>query len=159
MALQPSDVALQGSFTIYLGANRGRGQAYPTGKLVNGESIVLSCQLSGEWLYVRLYPRCDHEDVMPFFSPLQEWIPLLHWRCDQRGGKIGLFGGAGVGERTREGNDLYTEMVDSKVIVPESLPDSKVSLIYGQTSAVGYQPTLAIGLQRSIPHRWHSPSS
>ena len=76
----------------------------------------------------------------------------------KRGGKIGLFGGAGVGktvfimelinniakahsgvsvfggvgERTREGNDLYTEMVDSKVIVPESLPDSKVSLIYGQ---------------------------
>ena len=41
-----------------------------------------------------------------------------------------MFGG--VGERTREGNDLYTEMVDSKVIVPESLPDSKVSLIYGQ---------------------------
>ena len=37
-----------------------------------------------------------------------------------------------MGERTREGNDLYTEMVDSKVIVPESLPDSKVSLIYGQ---------------------------
>ena len=56
-------MALQGSFTIYLGANRGRGQAYPTGKLVNGESIVLSCQLSGEWLYVRLYPRCDHLHV------------------------------------------------------------------------------------------------
>ena len=76
----------------------------------------------------------------------------------KRGGKIGLFGGAGVGktvfimelinniakahsgvsvfggvgERTREGNDLYTEMIDSKVIVPDSLPDSKVSLIYGQ---------------------------
>ena len=31
VALQPSDVALQGSFTIYLGANRGRGQAYPNG--------------------------------------------------------------------------------------------------------------------------------
>ena len=68
----------------------------------------------------------------------------------KRGGKIGLFGGAGVGktvfimelinniakahsgvsvfggvgERTREGNDLYTEMIDSKVIVPDSLPDS-----------------------------------
>lgn len=76
----------------------------------------------------------------------------------KRGGKIGLFGGAGVGktvfimelinniakahsgvsvfggvgERTREGNDLYTEMVDSKVIVPDNLTDSKVSLIYGQ---------------------------
>ena len=35
VALQPSDVALQGSFTIYLGANRGRGQAYPNGAASN----------------------------------------------------------------------------------------------------------------------------
>lgn len=81
---------------------------------------------------------------------------------------VSVFGG--VGERTREGNDLYTGMVASKVIVPDNLTDSKVSLIYGQmneppgarmrvglvqagsevsallgrlTSAVGYQPTLA----------------
>ena len=45
---------------------------------------------------------------------------------------VSVFGG--VGERTREGNDLYTEMVDSKVIVPEY---SKVSLIYGQMIASG----------------------
>ena len=76
----------------------------------------------------------------------------------RRGGKIGLFGGAGVGktviimelinniakahggvsvfggvgERTREGNDLYNEMVESKVINEENLPDSKVALVYGQ---------------------------
>ena len=43
---------------------------------------------------------------------------------------VSVFGG--VGERTREGNDLYTEMVDSKVISTENLTDSKVSLIYGQ---------------------------
>ncbi|MDA0901850.1 MAG: F0F1 ATP synthase subunit beta [Proteobacteria bacterium] len=75
-----------------------------------------------------------------------------------KGGKIGLFGGAGVGktvlimelinnvakahsgysvfagvgERTREGNDLYHEMIDSKVIDIENLPNSKVSLVYGQ---------------------------
>ena len=42
---------------------------------------------------------------------------------------VSVFGG--VGERTREGNDLYTEMVDSKVISLENLTDSKVSLIYG----------------------------
>ena len=74
------------------------------------------------------------------------------------GGKIGLFGGAGVGktvlllelirnmavekggfsvfagvgERTREGNDLYHEMIDSKVINLENLPKSQVALIYGQ---------------------------
>ncbi|TNE61129.1 MAG: F0F1 ATP synthase subunit beta [Alphaproteobacteria bacterium] len=73
-----------------------------------------------------------------------------------KGGKIGLFGGAGVGktvlimelinniakghggysvfagvgERTREGNDLYHEMIDSKVIVPGG--ESKAALVYGQ---------------------------
>jgi F-type H+/Na+-transporting ATPase subunit beta len=74
-----------------------------------------------------------------------------------KGGKIGLFGGAGVGktviimelinniakahggysvfagvgERTREGNDLYHEMMESKVIVPDG-PGSKAALVYGQ---------------------------
>ncbi|KTF05735.1 F0F1 ATP synthase subunit beta [marine sediment metagenome] len=75
-----------------------------------------------------------------------------------KGGKIGLFGGAGVGktvlimelinniakvhsgysvfagvgERTREGNDLYHEMVESGVIKPDNLAESKVALVYGQ---------------------------
>ncbi len=75
-----------------------------------------------------------------------------------KGGKIGLFGGAGVGktvvimelinnvakqhggysvfagvgERTREGNDLWLEMSESKVIVPGKPEESKASLIYGQ---------------------------
>ncbi len=39
---------------------------------------------------------------------------------------------AGVGERTREGNDLYTEMKESGVIVEKNLADSKVALVYGQ---------------------------
>ena len=76
----------------------------------------------------------------------------------RRGGKIGLFGGAGVGktvlimelinniakahggvsvfggvgERTREGNDLYMEMKESGVISDAKLTDSKVALVYGQ---------------------------
>jgi F-type H+-transporting ATPase subunit beta len=76
----------------------------------------------------------------------------------RRGGKIGLFGGAGVGktvlimelinniakahggvsvfggvgERTREGNDLYCEMKESGVINENKLDDSKVALVYGQ---------------------------
>jgi len=76
----------------------------------------------------------------------------------RRGGKIGLFGGAGVGktvlimelinniakahggvsvfagvgERTREGNDLYQEMCESKVIDTANLKNSKVALVYGQ---------------------------
>src|SRR5499425_1777072 len=75
----------------------------------------------------------------------------------RRGGKIGLFGGAGVGktviimelinniakkhggysvfagvgERTREGNDLYHEMMESKVIVSDE-QGSKAALVYGQ---------------------------
>ena len=75
-----------------------------------------------------------------------------------KGGKIGLFGGAGVGktvlimelinniakvhsgysvfagvgERTREGNDLYHEMIDSKVIDLDDLTKSNVALVYGQ---------------------------
>ena len=75
-----------------------------------------------------------------------------------KGGKIGLFGGAGVGktvlimelinniakvhsgfsvfagvgERTREGNDLYHEMNESGVITPDNLEGSKVALVYGQ---------------------------
>ena len=75
-----------------------------------------------------------------------------------RGGKIGLFGGAGVGktviimelinniamkhggvsvfagvgERTREGNDLWLEMQESGVLDPSDWTKSKVALIYGQ---------------------------
>ena len=48
-----------------------------------------------------------------------------------KGGKIGLFGGAGVGERTREGNDLYHEMMESGVINING-PGSKAALVYGQ---------------------------
>ncbi|MBW4665318.1 MAG: F0F1 ATP synthase subunit beta [Chroococcus sp. CMT-3BRIN-NPC107] len=76
----------------------------------------------------------------------------------RRGGKIGLFGGAGVGktvimmelinniainhggvsvfagvgERTREGNDLYNEMKESGVINEENIGESKIALVYGQ---------------------------
>src|SRR6266550_3842489 len=54
-----------------------------------------------------------------------------------RGGKIGLFGGAGVGERTREGNDLYHEFLDAGVIAKDKdgnpTPEgSKVALVFGQ---------------------------
>jgi F-type H+-transporting ATPase subunit beta len=45
-------------------------------------------------------------------------------------GGVSVF--AGVGERTREGNDLYAEMKESGVIVEKNLQDSKVALVYGQ---------------------------
>jgi len=45
-------------------------------------------------------------------------------------GGVSVFGG--VGERTREGNDLYMEMKESGVINEKNLPESKVALVYGQ---------------------------
>ncbi|CAN6482979.1 unnamed protein product [Victoria cruziana] len=45
-------------------------------------------------------------------------------------GSVSVFGG--VGERTREGNDLYMEMKESRVINEENIAESKVALVYGQ---------------------------
>ena len=110
---------------------------------------------------------------VPSSRPGSRWLTRV--ARTQRGGKIGLFGGAGVGktvfimeltnniakahsgvsvfggvgERTREGNDLYTEMVDSKVISLDNLTDSKVSLIYGQMN----EPPgarMRVGLQQDV---------
>jgi F-type H+-transporting ATPase subunit beta len=110
------------------------------------------------------------------YSPIHKDAPLLNEQSTERsilvtgikvidllapyakGGKIGLFGGAGVGktvlimelinniakahggltvfagvgERTREGNDLYHEMIDAGVINLKELDKSKVALVYGQ---------------------------
>jgi F-type H+-transporting ATPase subunit beta len=90
---------------------------------------------------------------------LETGIKVIDLICPfTKGGKVGAFGGAGVGktviimelinniakvhggysvfagvgERTREGNDLYTEMSESKVIDQEDLSKSKVALVYGQ---------------------------
>ena len=90
-----------------------------------------------------------------------------------KGGKIGLFGGAGVGktvliqelihnvamkhggvsvfagvgERTREGNDLWLEMQESGVVVPGNSEKSRAALIYGQmTEPPGAR--LRVGLDR-----------
>merc|ERR1712186_4233 len=84
-----------------------------------------------------------------------------------KGGKIGLFGGAGVGktvvimelihnialkhggysvfagvgERTREGNDLYHEMMASGVIKKDKAPGSKAALVYGQMNEPIWHPS------------------
>ncbi len=92
-------------------------------------------------------------------SAFETGIKVIDLLCPYaRGGKIGLFGGAGVGktvlimelinnvalkhggysvfagvgERTREGNDLWHEMADSKVIKPGNWKESKAALVYGQ---------------------------
>ncbi|MDO8298593.1 F0F1 ATP synthase subunit beta, partial [Lacisediminimonas sp.] len=90
---------------------------------------------------------------------LETGIKVIDLVCPfAKGGKVGLFGGAGVGktvnmmelinniakahsglsvfagvgERTREGNDFYHEMADAKVVDLENLPNSKVAMVYGQ---------------------------
>ncbi|MFA5057632.1 MAG: F0F1 ATP synthase subunit beta [Opitutaceae bacterium] len=90
---------------------------------------------------------------------LETGIKVIDLICPfVRGGKVGAFGGAGVGktvviqelinniakahggysvfagvgERSREGNDLYHEMSDSKVIMQDDIAKSKVALVYGQ---------------------------
>jgi len=102
-------------------------------------------------------PAFDELDTKPaIFETGIKVVDLLS--PYRRGGKIGLFGGAGVGktvlimelinniakahggvsvfggvgERTREGNDLYAEMKESGVINENKLDDSKVALVYGQ---------------------------
>jgi F-type H+-transporting ATPase subunit beta len=92
-------------------------------------------------------------------SILETGIKVIDLVCPfSRGGKVGAFGGAGVGktviiqelinniamkhggfsvfagvgERTREGNDLYHEMADAGVIDLEDITKSKVALVYGQ---------------------------
>jgi len=109
--------------------------------------------------------RSIHQDAPDFASQsttseiLETGIKVVDLLAPYaKGGKIGLFGGAGVGktvlimelinniarvhsglsvfagvgERTREGNDLYHEMIESGVIVPGNLSESKVALVYGQ---------------------------
>jgi len=90
---------------------------------------------------------------------LETGIKVIDLVCPfAKGGKIGLFGGAGVGktvnmlelinniatqhsglsvfagvgERTREGNDFYHEMSEAGVIQLQNLPESKVAMVYGQ---------------------------
>ncbi|MCB5363725.1 F0F1 ATP synthase subunit beta [Pusillimonas sp. CC-YST705] len=109
--------------------------------------------------------RAIHQDAPKFdeLSPsvelLETGIKVIDLVCPfAKGGKVGLFGGAGVGktvnmlelinniakahsglsvfagvgERTREGNDFYHEMSDAGVIQLENLPESKVAMVFGQ---------------------------
>ncbi|TXH91248.1 MAG: F0F1 ATP synthase subunit beta [Rhodoferax sp.] len=100
-----------------------------------------------------------YDELSPSQELLETGIKVIDLVCPfAKGGKVGLFGGAGVGktvnmmelinniakahsglsvfagvgERTREGNDFYHEMSDSKVVVQENLSESKVAMVYGQ---------------------------
>ncbi|MFO7551244.1 MAG: F0F1 ATP synthase subunit beta [Haliea sp.] len=100
-----------------------------------------------------------YEELAASNELLETGIKVIDLVCPfAKGGKVGLFGGAGVGktvnmmelinniatehsglsvfagvgERTREGNDFYFEMQESKVVDIENLGNSKVAMVYGQ---------------------------
>ena len=102
-------------------------------------------------------PKFD--ELSPATELLETGIKVIDLICPfAKGGKVGLFGGAGVGktvnmlelinniakqhsglsvfagvgERTREGNDFYHEMSDAKVIDQDNLSNSKVAMVFGQ---------------------------
>ncbi len=102
-------------------------------------------------------PKFD--ELSPSVELLETGIKVIDLICPfAKGGKIGLFGGAGVGktvnmlelinniakqhaglsvfagvgERTREGNDFYHEMSEAGVIVQDDLSQSKVAMVFGQ---------------------------
>lgn len=101
----------------------------------------------------------SYEELSASNELLETGIKVIDLICPfAKGGKVGLFGGAGVGktvnmmelinniatahsglsvfagvgERTREGNDFYNEMQESKVVNLENITESKVSMVYGQ---------------------------
>ena len=112
---------------------------------------------SDQWEIHRAAPDFDEQAAAT--ELLETGIKVIDLMCPiAKGGKVGLFGGAGVGktvnmmelinniakahsglsvfagvgERTREGNDFYHEMKDSKVVNVEKPEDSKVAMVYGQ---------------------------
>ena len=104
-------------------------------------------------------PAPKFDELSPSVELLETGIKVIDLICPfAKGGKIGLFGGAGVGktvnmlelinniakqhsglsvfagvgERTREGNDFYHEMSEANVIVQDDLSQSKVAMVFGQ---------------------------
>ena len=100
-----------------------------------------------------------YDELSPSQELLETGIKVIDLICPfAKGGKVGLFGGAGVGktvnmmelinniakahsglsvfagvgERTREGNDFYHEMSDAGVVRQDNLSESKVAMVYGQ---------------------------
>jgi F-type H+-transporting ATPase subunit beta len=131
------------------------------GRIMNvlGESIDEKGPIETEekWSIHRKAP--EFTELSPSTELLETGIKVIDLICPfAKGGKIGLFGGAGVGktvnmmelinniakahsglsvfagvgERTREGNDFYHEMQEAGVVNVENFSESKVSMVYGQ---------------------------
>ncbi len=162
IALQPTDGLVRGMRAINLGSPVSVPVGKQTlGRVMNviGEPVdkmgpVLTEQ---RWPIHRPAPSFEEQSTeLQMFETGIKVVDLLEPYL--RGGKIGLFGGAGVGktviiqelinniamkhggvsvfsgvgERTREGNDLWLEMQESGVVDPHDFNKSKCALIYGQ---------------------------
>ena len=126
---------------------------------VTGDPVDGKGEVSPDKYYPihRLAPTLEDQDVNA--TILETGIKVIDLICPfTKGGKVGAFGGAGVGktvvimelinniakahggysvfagvgERSREGNDLYHEMSDAGVIDQDDISKSKVALVYGQ---------------------------
>src|SRR5579871_2089934 len=162
IALQPTDGMVRGMKALSL----GHGVEVPVGnetlgRVMNviGEPVdnMGPVNTAKKWPIHRAAPSFEEQATeLQMFETGIKVVDLLEPYL--RGGKIGLFGGAGVGktvvimelinnialkhggvsvfsgvgERTREGNDLWLEMQESGVLDPHDFKKSKVALIYGQ---------------------------
>jgi F-type H+/Na+-transporting ATPase subunit beta len=162
IALQPTEGLVRGMKAINLGAP----VSVPVGKQTLGRVLNVIGEPVDEMGPVLTEKRYPIHRSAPAFEEQSTELQMFETGIKVidllepylRGGKIGLFGGAGVGktviiqelinniamkhggvsvfagvgERTREGNDLWLEMQESGVLDPKDWTKSKVALIYGQ---------------------------
>jgi F-type H+/Na+-transporting ATPase subunit beta len=131
------------------------------GRIMNvlGDPIDERGEIGSDELYSIHRPAPSYEEQSNVTELLETGVKVIDLICPfARGGKIGLFGGAGVGktvnmmelinnialkhsglsvfagvgERTREGNDFYFEMQEAGVVNVEKPEESKVAMVYGQ---------------------------
>ncbi|WP_240095790.1 F0F1 ATP synthase subunit beta [Thermomonas flagellata] len=146
--------------------NTGRAIAVPVGKGtlgrimdVLGNPIDEAGPVKADTTWEIHRPAPSYEDQAATTELLETGIKVIDLMCPfAKGGKVGLFGGAGVGktvnmmelinniatehsglsvfagvgERTREGNDFYHEMQESGVVNVQEHEKSKVAMVYGQ---------------------------
>jgi len=146
--------------------NTGEGIKVPVGAGTLGRIMdvlgapideVGPIDVKDHWVIHR--PAPSYDDQAAANELLETGIKVIDLVCPfAKGGKVGLFGGAGVGktvnmlelinniatqhsglsvfagvgERTREGNDFYHEMIEAGVVKLDNLPESKVAMVYGQ---------------------------
>src|ERR1039458_5856560 len=136
VALQPTEGLVRGMKAYDL----GEGVTVPVGRETLGRVMNVLGQpvdklgpINAKTHYPIHRPAPSLEDQSTTLEMFETGIKVVDLMEPYlKGGKIGLFGGAGVGKSTREGNDLWLEMQESGVVVPGNTEKSRCALIYGQ---------------------------